>query len=187
MTFGSGGGAPKTASLITDTAPTVQSFSNRDFYTCPLDTLAVITPLLFAYGSGSTNDPETYNFGGITIKQVDPITGGVARYNTCFGPMSALPFDVPHFGRIFLHPNVADAMNGNGLGPYVHRYDGYVAVPIVTNAGGGSAPTVTAKEGYGGRILLYPGETLSWSANNGYANATQWKLKYGLLEYGIAT
>lgn len=188
MTFGSGGGAPKTIQVLTDAPGNIRVLSNREFYQCPLDTLAIVTPILFAYGTGSINDPDSFSFDGIKIKSTDPITGGIIRHQTCYGPMSGLPYDNPHFGRVFLHPNLADAMNGTGLGPYAQRYEKYFGVPIVTNAGGGSAPTVTAKEGYGGSIIVYPGEVLSYGAVSGYGPSVgQWRLRYGLLEYGVAT
>jgi len=184
MTFGSGGGSPKTISLITDVAPVVNNFANRDFYTCPLDTLAIITPILFSYGTGSLGDPDVFNFAGITIKQNDPITGAVIRYNTQYGAIAGAPYSPsPNYGRTFLHPNAPDSMVGLGTGPYVQRYEKFAMIPVVTGS-----PAATAKEGYGGGIIVYPGETLSWGASDSYGpNAAQWRLRYGLLEYGISS
>jgi len=189
MTFGSGGGSPKTISMLTDIAPVVNSFTNRDFYTCPLDTLAIVTPILFSYGTGSIGDPDVFNFAGISLKQTDPITGAIIRYLTQYSAIGGAPFTPsPNYGRIFLHPNAPDAMNGAGQGPYVQRYEKFIGFSNTNNAGGGSAPNVITKEGYGGGIILFPGETLSWGASDSYGpNAPQWRLRYGLLEYGIAS
>lgn len=183
MTFGSGGGAPKTCSIITDSAPVVQSFANRDFYTCPLDTLAIITPLLFSFGSGSNGDPDVFNFAGITIKQTDPITGAPVRFNTCFGALSALPFTPsPNYGRKYLAPSSPDTSEF-----FAQRYDKYVIGSNVAASGTSGPPITTTLQGYGGGIILYPGETVSWGASDSYTNACQWRLRYGLLEYGIST
>lgn len=184
MTFGSGGGSPKTIALRTDSAPVVNNFANRDFYTCPLDTLAIVTPILFSYGTGSGSDPDVFNFAGITLKQTDPITGAVIRYQTHYGPVSGAPFTPnPNYGRLFLHPNGPDSMAGTGLGPYVQRYEKFMGFSVPAGS-----PVASTKEGYGGGIILFPGETLSWGASDGYGpNAPQWRLRYGLLEYGIAS
>lgn len=178
MTFGSGGGSPKTISMVTDTAPVVQAFSNRDFYTCPLDTLAIVTPLLFSYGSGSNGDPDVFNFAGITVKQLDPILGSIIRYNTQYGPIGGAPYSPsPNYGRTFLHPNSPDAMNAVvNAGPYAQRYEKYFGLYDGAN-----------KVGFGGGIILFPGETLSWGASDNYTNSCQWRLRYGLLEYGISS
>lgn len=184
MTFGSGGGSPKTISLVTDVAPVVNNFANRDFYTCPLDTLAIITPILFSYGTGSIGDPDVFNFAGITIKQNDPITGAVIRYNTQYGSIGAAPYTPsPNYGRLFLHPTAPDAMNGISAGPYMQRYEKFAIAEYYN-----SLANTVVKEGYGGGIIVYPGETLSWGASDGYApNSAQWRLRYGLLEYGISS
>jgi len=167
MTFGSGGGSPKTISIVTDTAPVVQAFSNRDFYTCPLDTLAIVTPLLFSFGSGSFGDPDVFNFAGITVKQLDPILGSVIRYNTQYGAITGVPYTPgPNYGRTFLFPNAPDTANF-----FAQRYEKYALASV----------------GVGGGIILFPGETLSWGASDNYTNSCQWCLRYGLLEYGISS
>jgi len=183
MTFGSGGGSPKTISMITDVAPVVNNFANRDFYTCPLDTLAIVTPILFSYGTGSTSDPDIFNFAGITLKQNDPITGAVIRMNTQYGGIGNAPFTPnPNYGRIFLNPG-GEALSGPGVGPYMQRYEKYAIAEYYN-----SMSNTVGKEGFGGGIILFPGETLSWGASDSYGpNAPQWRLRYGLLEYGISS
>lgn len=176
MTFGSGGGSPKTISIVTDTAPVVQAFSNRDFYTCPLDTLAIVTPLLFSYGSGSNGDPDVFNFAGITVKQTDPILGSIIRYSTQYGAISGAPYSPsPNYGRTFLYPTVPDTTQF-----FAQRYEKYA----LSSFWNGSAEV---SKGVGGGIILFPGETLSWGASDNYTNSCQWRLRYGLLEYGISS
>jgi len=182
MTLGSGGGSPKTISTVTDTGPFAQSFANRDFYTCPLDTIAIVSPILFSFGSGSISDPENYSFDGIKLKWIDPITGATVRLMTQYGANGVSPSGSPHYGTYIIPSTNLDPVGSY----YVQRYEKYMLAMTAyfrsdTNA------VVTNEKALGGGIILFPGETLSWGASNSYPNNTNWKLRYGLLEYGISS
>lgn len=150
MTFGAAGGSPKSITTITDSPPS-GVFTNRDVYQCPLDTVALIIPLLFSCQFSATEII-------FKVKQIDALTGSPTYLNTVYNISSSVGTSV------FINAATAETTN-----IYPQRYEKYAF-----NGG----------NGYGGGILLFPGEILSLTSSNLTGNK---RIKYAVIEYGIAS
>lgn len=170
MTVGGGGGSPKTISRVIYTLGGGTSF---DVYQCPVDTMAIIDPLIFVNAAGNGGVPGVSGFSNCNLSAVglNPVTGGdlveqlLHTYNTSMGTQ--------YFGNFWGAVTVSSASaltTPMNFGRFEFS---------VTIAGGSGFVNETVHKG----LILWPGEKFRLGSSLGAGS----KLVYALREYGIAS
>lgn len=170
MTVGGGGGSPKT---ISRTIYTLGGGTSFDVYQCPIDTMAIIDPLILVNAAGNGGVPGVSGFSNASLNAVglNPVTGADLvetlqhTYSTTLGTQ--------YFGNFFGAISVSSGS--------------VVTTPMnfgrfefsVTLAGGSGFVNETVHKG----LILWPGERFRLITSLGAGS----KLVYALREYGIAS
>ncbi len=172
MTVGGGGGSPKTISRV------IYNFASSavsTVYTCPIDTMAIIDPLMIVNPAGGGGGLAGWQAALIIVKSINPVTAA------------------PESEQLSFYASTLDNRFFNAFAGAVSYSNGASVLTTPMNVGRfeftfsqGRNPTAAgtaAFESFSKGLILYPGELFSVGFSPGAGS----KMVYGLREYGISS
>lgn len=172
MTVGGGGGSPKTISRVIYTFGGGVQF---DIYQCPIDTIAIIDPLICvnAAGNGGVVGVSGFTNFNMSVVSPNPVTGA----------------DMTELLQHIYNTVMGTAFFGNFVGAVTYSSISLGTLSTTMNfgrfefslsqIGANNVPAETFSKG----LILYPGEKFRGNSSLGAGS----KLVYALREYGISS